>query len=115
MRKVDPPSGMRPVIHALLRPRWDLEPKALRFLTGRREFVPGENLPSGTQIQHLVSRLQNVDRENLSAVEKKLSRWIQLILPQGTEAEHYVAEMQSWPCFEEVHVAPRPSLPSPGG
>ena len=87
MRKVEPPAGMRPAIHALLKPRWGLESESRRFLAGQREFVTDDRLPSGTQIDYLVSRLRKVAREGLSPEEKKLSRWVQIILPQGTQAE----------------------------
>ena len=113
MRRVEPPAGLRPVIHALLKPRWELDPKTRRFVSGRREIVPDEHLPAGTQIEYLVGRLQTVAREGLSTHEKRLSRWVQIVLPEGADAERYVSELQGWPCFAEVHAVPHPSLPSP--
>lgn len=115
MRKVEPPAGMHTAIHALLKPRWELEAKSRRFVAPRQEFVIGDRLPPGTEVDYLVSRLRKVARESLSPEEKKLSRWVQIILPLGTKGEEYVTGLQSWPCFAEVHVAPEPSLPSPGG
>ena len=113
MRKVETPAEVRPVIHALLKPRWDLEPSPRRFVAGGREVLPDEQLPEGTRIDYLVSRLREVPRKSLSPPEKKLARWVQIVLPKKAEAEKYVAELQAWPCFAEVHIAPTPSLPMP--
>jgi hypothetical protein len=114
MRKVEPLSAMRPVLHALLKPRWDLDPKRGRCVTGRRELALDDHLPPETQTEYLVGRLRRVPRASLSAAEKRLARWVQIILPAGADAAKYVAELRTWPCFAEVHVAPQPSLPSPG-
>ena len=114
MRKVEPPAGMRGVIHALLKPHWNLQQGPRSFVSGENEVVPDPYLPPETQINYLVSRLQKVDRDRLTPEEEKLSRWVQIVLPQGTEAEQYLAELRAWPCFAEVHVVPPPSLPSPG-
>jgi hypothetical protein len=114
MRKVEPPAGMRPAIHALLKPRWDLQSEPPKFVAGHRELVPDEHLPPGTQIDYMVPRLRKVSKESLSPEEKKLARWVQIVLPPGAQTEQYLAELKSWPCFDEVHMAPRPSLPSAG-
>jgi hypothetical protein len=115
MRKVEPPTSLRPVIHARLKPRWELKIKPFRFATARQEIVVDELLPAETQVNYLVSRLRNVAREHLSAEEKRLARWVQIILPDGAGAEDNVPTLQALPCFAEVHVAPQPSLPKPGG
>jgi hypothetical protein len=114
MRKVEPPAGMRPAIHALLKPRWELQSEPPKLVAGHRELVPDEHLPPGTQIDYMVTRLRKVAKESLSPAEKKLARWVQIILPLGVQTDKYLAELMSWPCFEEVHMAPRPSLPSAG-
>jgi hypothetical protein len=113
MRKVEVPAGLRPVIHALLKPRWTLQPKPGKFVAGQREVSSAEQLPPAAQIDYLVSRLQKVPREKLSAPEKKLARWVQILLPVGTKPEKFVAELKTWPCFVEVHVAPPPTPPAP--
>ena len=117
MRKVDPPAGMRPTIHALLKPRWNFHSNSRKFatVTGGQEFAPEHHLPPDTQIDHLVPRLQKGARELLSAEERKLSRWVQIILPRDASAEEYLAKLQTWPFIAEAHIVPPPSLPSPGG
>jgi hypothetical protein len=117
MRQVEPPAGMRPTIHARLKPRWDFHSAPHRFatITGGQEFLPERHLPPETQIDHLVPRLQKEAREALSAEERKLSRWVQIILPPGADAETHLAELRTWPFIAEAHIVPPPSLPSRGG
>jgi hypothetical protein len=117
MRKVDPPAGLHQTIHALLKPRWNFHSNSRKFatITGGQEFAPEHHLPPETQIDHLVPRLQKGARELLSAEERKLSRWVQIILPRGASAEDCLAKLQTWPFIAEAHIVPPPSLPSPGG
>jgi hypothetical protein len=102
----------RPVIRALLKPRWRYESASRRFEVGSRRFTPDKSLPPRTRIEMVAPRLQTTPHESLSAAERKLSRWVQIVLPQKADPAEYVQELMSWPCFEEVYISAPPSLPS---
>lgn len=108
---VKSPADLPIVIHALLKPRWEWQPKLGRIATATREILTGEKLPVGTEISYLVERLQKVAGDGLSAAEKKLSRWLQFKLRPHTDVDATLREIRTWPCVAEAHIVPPPSLP----
>jgi hypothetical protein len=108
-----PPADLPVVIHALLKPRWEWQPKQGRIATETREVAAGEKLPRGTEISYLVERLQKFAAAELSAPEKKLARWVQIKLSPQADVDSVLREITSWPCVAEAHVVPPPSLPGP--
>ncbi|HVX15599.1 MAG TPA: hypothetical protein VHC22_30715 [Pirellulales bacterium] len=113
MPRVRPPANLPAVIHARLKPRWEWQPKQGRFATKTREVPARQRLAEGTEISHLVERLQKVSSDELSAADKKLARWVQFRLPTHVDIDAELREIRSWPCVAEAHIVPPPSLPGP--
>jgi hypothetical protein len=113
MPHVKPPAGLPVVIHALLKPRWEWQPKLGRFATKTREVTTEGRLPQGAEISYLVERLQKLAATSRSAPEKKLARWIQIKLSPNVNAAAALNEIARLPFVAEAHIAPPPSLPGP--
>lgn len=113
MPPAKPPADLPAVIHALLKPRWEWEPKQRRFATRTRQVLAGDKLPEGTEISYLVDRLQKFESAELSAAEKKLARWVQIKLPSHADVDSVLREITSWPSVAAAHVVLLPSLPGP--
>jgi hypothetical protein len=113
MPHAKPPANLPVVIHALLKPRWQWQPKQGRFATVTREVPAFVRLPEGSEISYLVGRLQEFAAAELSASEKKLARWVQIKLAPHADVNAALREITTWPCVAEAHIVPPPSLPGP--
>jgi hypothetical protein len=90
-----------------------------RYDAGKRVFVsekgerfrPDGALPKGTRIVYKVPALAEADPRKLSASERDLQRYMQVILPQGEAAADYLEIVRAWPSVEDAWVAPEVSLP----
>jgi hypothetical protein len=104
-------SRIRIPVEVKLKPGWrfDSRGRAFESASGER-FVPRE-LPQKTRIVHKTPALARADASKLSGPERELTRYLQIILPEGESPERYVEAIRSWAPVEEAHVAPLPSLP----
>lgn len=106
-------SKIRIPVDVKLKPGWrfDSRGRAFESASGER-FVPRE-LPRKTRIVHKTPALARADASKLSQPERELTRYLQIIFPDGEAPERYVEAIRSWAPVEEAHVAPLPSLPHP--
>lgn len=108
-----PPKGLAgKSIDCKLKPGWRYDEARGVFVgTGGAAFAPPA-LPKRARIVYKVPSLARSARRGLSAAERDLQRYMQIILPTARAAKPLLAAVQSWPCFEEAHLAPEISLPS---
>src|SRR5262245_9796180 len=102
---------LRPV-ELRLKPGWRYDARRAKFVTDEGEqCAPGADLPKGTRIAPKVPALVRPGRAGLSKPEKDLLRFVQVLLPARVSAADYLERISSWPCVEEVRVAPNIGLP----
>ena len=106
-------SGIKRPIDLKLKPDWRFDTRRRTFESGSGEkFTPRGELPKNTKIVYKVPALARADERGLSAPERDLRRYMQVILPDGESPLDYVDAVRDWPCVAEAHVAPEVSLPS---
>jgi hypothetical protein len=100
-----------PVV-ALLRSNWQFDADRQVFTSGkRRVFSPWTSLPADSQIVSMVPRLAQVPKSRLTAAERRLARYVHIVLPYTVSPEQILGVVQAWPSVSEAHVGPRPALP----
>jgi len=115
MPAVPPPrsAGIRTPVEVKLKPKYRYDPSRRVFESDRGErFKPAADLPKKTRIVHKVPALAQARPADLSKYEKDLQRYVQVILPEGESAAHYVEKIRRWPGVEDAWVAPEVSLPA---
>lgn len=70
-----------------------------------------QDLPEGTRIRYMVPHLAKANRATLSADERNLVQYLQIIFPKGTMVDQYLLVIENWQCVEEVQRPPEISLP----
>lgn len=108
---VPPPPGLLRPVSVKLKPGWAFDVKARQFRgPGGEAFTP-EGLPRGTRLEPTVPQLAGRPRKTLSAAERDLQRYVQVVLPTGNDPEAYVQAIRAWPCAASATAAPAVSLP----
>lgn len=106
------PKGLRPSLDVKLAAAWRYVDASETFVSsGGEEFSPLAELPKGTRIRYMAPHLAKADRAALSADERNLAQYLQVVFPKGTSVESYLAIIEDWPCVERVDPPPEVSLP----
>jgi hypothetical protein len=105
-------AGIRVPVEVKLKPqyRYDAGRRVFESDKGER-FKPDGALPKGTRIVYKVPALAEADPRKLSASERDLRLYMQVILPEGAAAADYLEIVRAWPSVEDAWVAPEVSLP----
>ena len=109
-----PGSQVRIPIEVKLKPRWRYDPARRVFVsaTPGQTFDPRGELPRNSRIVYKVPALAGADVKGLSAPEKELRRYMQVILPPGQSPSQYLDAVRAWPSVAEASTGPQISLPS---
>jgi hypothetical protein len=94
-----------------LKPGWRYDEERAVFVGPKGEAVSPASLPKGARIVYKVPSLARSAPKSLSAAERDLGRYLQVILPTAGGAEKLVPVVRAWPAIEEAHAAPEISLP----
>lgn len=112
---VPAPSSLKGSLDLELKPGWRFVPRRRRFEQESGEtFSPYGDLPEGAGIVYKVPRLAKADPASLSAAERDLQRYLQVVLPAGASAQDCLARIRRWPSVAAVQGGPVVSLPQPG-
>jgi hypothetical protein len=106
------PPGVSPHLDVRLKSGW-------RFDRRRRSLVPAAGkpvslrglLPSGTRIVPMAPSLADADPKGLSDDEQLLARYLQVVLPSGTDPTDPAAALRDLDGVELVSTPPRIGLP----
>lgn len=90
--------------------RYDADRRVFGSASGE-VFKPWAQLPKRTKIVYKVPSLAQADDTELSAPERELRRYLQIILPAGHAAADFVEIVAKWPCLERSRSGPDISLP----
>ncbi|HJQ59198.1 MAG TPA: hypothetical protein VJ890_19990 [Vineibacter sp.] len=109
---VPPPKGLTGrSIDCKLKPGWRFDEHRGVFVSAAGETFTPSSLPKKARIVHKVPSLARAAPKALSAAERDLGRYLQVILPAAGGAADMAASVQSWPAIEEAHPTPEISLP----
>lgn len=112
--EVPQPPGISTPIDVTMKAAWSYEPATRTFSSSSGEtFALRGLLPKGTKVVHKTPSLAKKDPSTLSAAERKLTRYLQIILPAGEPPAAYVARVRTWPPVEDAALGPEISLPQP--
>jgi hypothetical protein len=110
--EVPQPPGVRTPIDVTMKAAWSYDPDARTFSSSSGEtFALGGRLPRGTKVVHKTPALARKAPSRLSAAERDLRRYLQIILPPGESPAEYVAAVRKWPPVERADLGPGISLP----
>jgi hypothetical protein len=105
-------AGVRMPVDFTLKSGWRFDAKRRAFHSDRGEtFSPRGKLPDGSRLVYKVPGLAKADPATLTAHERDLRRYMQLILPEGESPAAYLRAVRAWPPVEAAHVGPDVSLP----
>lgn len=106
------PKDLRPSLDVKLAATWRYaEAKGVFRSASGTEFAPSSDLPKGTRVLYMAPALAKADPATLTADERNLARYVQLVFPKGTNLEPYLRIVRKWPCVETVQRPPAVSLP----
>lgn len=78
---------------------------------GAEPVLVGQDLPPQTRIVYTAPDLAHRSPRTLSPPERKLARYINIILPKNTDPQGYLQSIRGWTCVEDVWPSPEVSLP----
>ena len=107
-----PPGLIARPIDFKLKPGWHYETAQGVFVGPRGVRFALQDLPASARVEHKVSIPKRTAARQWSKAERELQRHMHVVLPPEHKPEEYVADVQRWPCVEEAHLAPEPSLPT---
>jgi hypothetical protein len=89
---------------------YDADARVFTSATGEKFEIAGE-LPKGTKVVHKAPRVARADPSKLSAAERDLRRYLQVILPPDHSPKDYLPRVRRWPSVECADLGPDISLP----
>ncbi|MFN0192593.1 MAG: hypothetical protein ACKVP5_11570 [Aestuariivirga sp.] len=98
-------------IDCKLKPGWSYDEKRGAFVDPKGAIAPPDALPKGARIVYKVPSLAARPARSLSAAERDLARYLQVILPSAKGQDQLLSAMRSWPAIEGAHATPQMSLP----
>jgi hypothetical protein len=106
------PAGLLRALSLKLKPGWRFDPGSRQFVSASGErFSVLDQLPKGSEIVPTVPALAKADPAKLSAAERDLARYVQLILPKGAAPKQNLRVIKRWDPVEAVTLPPEVSLP----
>lgn len=110
---VPPPPGVPRPVSVKLKPGWAFDAKARCFRGPKGATFAPEGLPARTRVQPTVPQLAGKAPAALSAAERDLQRYVQVILPPDHDPDAFAAIARGWPCAASAEAGPAVSLPGP--
>jgi hypothetical protein len=108
----EPIPGLRPHLVMKLKSGWRFDADANAFVDARgRRCAQTDQLPTGTTLQPVSPTLQRKRAARLTAAERDLVRYFQIVLPAGADPRVHLDAVSGWPCAAEVRLPPIVSLP----
>jgi len=107
----EPIPGMPPHLVLKLKSGWRFDREANAFVDTHGRSAEAAELPAGTTFVPVTPTLQRKRAARLSAAERDLARYFQIVLPAGADPRAYLDAVRRWPCAAEVQLPPVVSLP----
>lgn len=110
---VPPPPGIGRPVSIRMKQGWTFDTKGRRFRGPRGETFAPADLPPGARVEPTVPQLAGRSADALSAAERDLQRYLQVVLPAEHDPEAHVGAIRTWPSVESATLGPAVSLPGP--
>jgi hypothetical protein len=108
----DLPLGVSPHLEVRLKPGWRFDRRRRALVSEADQLVRLRSLlPTSTKITPMVPSLADADPASLSEDEQQLARYLQVVLPPGTDPTDLVATLRDLDGLESVSTPPRMGLP----
>ncbi|MDP1561473.1 MAG: hypothetical protein Q8M16_08760 [Pirellulaceae bacterium] len=102
----------RAAVELVLAEGWRYNSRRRVFVSDNDElFRPPQELLAYGQLVYKVPTLAKQNPQDLSAAERDLQRYMQLILPPTELTATLLENLQAWPCIEAATPGPKISLP----
>jgi hypothetical protein len=109
---VPPPKGLTGrSIDCKLKPGWRFDDKRGLFVSAKGEEVAPPALPKKARLVYKVPSLARAAPQALTAAERDLGRYLQVILPTRRGVDALLKAVGDSPAIEEAHATPELSLP----
>jgi hypothetical protein len=106
------PAELLRALSLKLKPGWRFDSAAGQFVSASGERLSIlDQLPKGSEIVPTAPALATAEPAKLSAAERQMARYVQLILPKGAAAKELLPIVERWDAVEEVTLPPDISLP----
>src|ERR1051325_738418 len=91
------PAELPRALSLKLKPGWRFDPADGQFVSANGERLPVlDQLPKGSEIVPTAPALTKAGPATLSAAERHLARYVQLILPKGMSAQENLPIVKRW-------------------
>ena len=106
------PLDMKPHLVIKLKDGWVFDSTQRVFVTATgKKLSPKADLPRQSRIVYMTPDLAKQPPDALSKEERNLVKYLQVLLPKGTDPAAYLSVVNRWECVEEVRLPPEISLP----
>ena len=106
-----PPTG-RPHLVVLLKPGWKYEGRKRQFgKKGGERVLLKQDLPARTKVVYTAPDLARLTESKLTPGERRLARYVNVILPPDSDADALLTRVKQWKCVEKAWVGPEVALP----
>jgi hypothetical protein len=108
----EPVPGLHPHLVLKLKKGWRFDAATRTFVNARDRRCPeAAELPRGTTIVPMTPVLHERNAKTLTAPERELVRYYQVIFAAGSDARAHLDKIAQWSCAAEVRLPPVVSLP----
>jgi len=111
--QLPPDSRIRATVDFKLRAGWSCDPSCETFEGPKSAVFRPAGLPRGARLEYKVQSLVGATSRTLTKAERDLQRHLQVVVPRTASAETVAELVAQWPCAQDVHIGPAPSLPRP--
>ncbi len=95
----------------LLKPGWKYDGRKRQFgKEGGEPILLRQDLPDRTKVVYTAPDLARLAVSKLTPGERKLARYVNVILPPGSDADALLTRVKQWKCVEEAWVGPEVAL-----
>ena len=114
---MDPESKKRvktkPHLIIRIKKGWHFDEETHRFVSDQGQYLETKaDLPARTRLEYRVPQLVRTSTNLLSKDEADLLRYINIMLPPGSNPPEYTVIVKKWACVEDLQLPPEVSLPN---
>ena len=100
-----------PYLVVLLKPGWRYDASSRQFVSSRGKGLPVEGLPQGSRVVPMIPALADVPPSTLSPDERRLARYVHVLLPDGEDPAEFLSAIRRQPYIADAQLPPAVSLP----
>jgi hypothetical protein len=96
----------------LLKPDWKYDGRKRQFRKeGAEPVLLKQDLPARAKVAYTTPDLARLAVSELTPDERKLARYVNVVLPPGSDTDALLTSVRRWKCVEDAWVGPDVALP----